>query len=369
LATAKKGQRNQQSALVGLSGGVDSAVAAWLLLEQGFRVTGVTFDLWRAAEPGSTESMRSRDVILRAKAVADRLGIEHVVVNASDAFQKFVIDYFVDEYSRGRTPNPCVKCNSRLRFTLFSRIAREMGVDRIATGHYARLTGEPPRLSRAADRGKDQSYVLAEVSPTLLCHVLFPLGELTKQAVRGMSQEIGLGEVVSEESQETCFIPDDDYRAFLRSKLGARPGQIVDVAGESLGVHSGTYNYTVGQRKGLGHAAGRPLYVVSVDSERDVVVAGPEPAGSVGSVLISNPVIHRPAVDTSTTVQLRSAGHPIPARAVGHDIVLLQEPATGVAPGQTAVLYGHDDVLLAGTIAGTRPWSASDDSSGAARTE
>jgi tRNA-specific 2-thiouridylase len=183
-----------------------------------------------------------------------------------------------------------------------------------------------------------------------------------------MSQDIGLGEIVSEESQEICFIPDDDYRVFLRSKLGERPGPIMDMTGESLGTHSGTYNYTVGQRKGLGHAQGRPLYVVSVDAERDVVVAGPEPAGSVGTVLIFNPVIHRSAADGSTAVQLRSAGHPIPARAVDHDIILLQEPATGVAPGQTAVLYRRDDVVLAGTIAGTRPWSASDDSSGAART-
>jgi tRNA-specific 2-thiouridylase len=335
---------------------VDSAVAAWLLLQRGVRVTAVTLDLWQGAEPDVAFPERSRGQVARAKTVAEHLGVRHVVVNARAGFQQRVVDYFVDEYSRGKTPNPCVKCNSRLRFGLLADVARGLGTDWFATGHYARLTGNPLRLARGADQEKDQSYVLAEVAPELLSQVVFPLGEMTKETVRGIARDSGLSRVVSEESQEICFIPDNDYRSFLRTRLGERPGPITDSTGNILGHHSGTYNYTVGQRKGLGHSEGSPLYVVAVDARRRIVLVGPEPAGSVGMILVSDLVIHRPLSHTATAVQLRAMARPVPASLAGDDAIVLHEPVSGVAPGQTAVLYADDDVVLAGTIVATRPW-------------
>jgi tRNA-specific 2-thiouridylase len=328
-------------------------VAAWLLREQGHRVIGVTLGLWNDVDATHERSCCSPVMVAKAKAVADHLGIPHLVVDKVDDFRKEVVDYFVSEYTLGRTPNPCVKCNAKVRFTALLDVARRLGADLVATGHYARLSGAPARLSRGRDQKKDQSYVLAEVSPDLLEKVVFPLGELRKEQVRLLAAEAGVRELVSGESQEICFIPDDDYRNFLRARLGERPGIIVDRQGLPIGRHEGTYGYTIGQRRGLGPGGGPPLYVVSMDAERSEIVAGPASAGTVREIVLSSVVTHREGSTGDSAVQCRSMGGSVPARLTAHDTVLLDEPARGIAPGQMAVIYDGDDVVLAGTIVRT----------------
>jgi tRNA-specific 2-thiouridylase len=338
---------SRPSVVVGLSSGVDSSVTAWLLKQQGYNVVGVTLAL---AEPGSSESS-SPSLMGKAKGVADHLGIPHYAVDNLAEFRTLVVDYFVQEYAAGRTPNPCSKCNSRVRFGALVEVARRLGADYVATGHYAQMTGDPKRLSRGVDQQKDQSYVLAEVDPGLLERCIFPLGGLTKQQVRAIAVQNGLAALVSEESQEICFVPHDDYRAFLRDKLGERPGTVVDEAGTILGHHLGTYNYTIGQRKGLGFASGgRPLYVTRVDARRALVVAGPEPCAVVEAISFSVSAVQRTPPTGRVLVQLRSMGEPVEGRLSGPDRVVLDQATNGVAPGQTLVVYDGDDVVLGATI-------------------
>jgi tRNA-specific 2-thiouridylase len=361
-------EAEEQGVLVGMSGGVDSAVAALLLKKQGHRVVGVTLRLW--SDPGSRDdrSCCSPEAVRRARRTAHGLGIPHLTVDAGEAFHRDVVSYFVEEYGRGRTPNPCAKCNARLRFSLMLEIAEGLGLPRIATGHYSRMEGSPLGLMRGVDRPKDQSYVLAEVVPETLRRVLFPLGNMTKKEVRAAASEAGLEARSVPESQEICFVADDDHRRFLRERLGERPGAIVDLEGRQIGRHSGTYNFTVGQRKGLGIASQTPLYVVGVDADLAVVTAGSAEECLVGELLIGDVVLHRPKTAGPVAVQVRSSGPAIPARLrdetglpkIGfggeHVSIVLEEPASGVAPGQTAVLYEGGEVLLAGTILATGRW-------------
>jgi tRNA-specific 2-thiouridylase len=339
---------------------VDSSVAALLLKKQGARVIGATLGL--SGDLGAPMASRccSPQTVARAKAVADHLGIPHYVVDATGDFLREVVEYFVDAYARGFTPNPCAKCNSRVRFYALRDAARRLGADRIATGHYARLDGGhnglARGLARARDRTKDQSYVLAEVPPDLLENVVFPLGDLTKSEVRAMAAQVSLQTLVAQESQEICFIPDDDHRTFLRGHLGEVPGSIVASDGRVLGRHTGTYNYTVGQRRGLGCASGEPLYVLAIDAARNEVVVAPRLAGAVGTVVIDTPIVHRSLPPGPTHLQLRSLGGTVPALAAQDNTFLLLQPALGVALGQTAVLYANDEVITAGTIISTRPW-------------
>jgi tRNA-specific 2-thiouridylase len=353
--TVAMGSLAPSSVVLGLSSGVDSSIAAWLLKEQGYNVIGVTFAL---AEPGSNDQAKaccSPALMGRAKAIADHLGIPHYAVDEIQEFRDKVVDYFVSEYAAGRTPNPCAKCNSRVRFGALLEVARRLGATAVATGHYARLTGEPGRLSRALDSRKDQSYVLAEVEAGLLEQCLFPLGELTKKQVRGVAADIGIGDLVSRESQEICFVPGDDYRAFLKERLGERPGAIVDNQGRVLGRHSGTYNYTVGQRKGLGHGADGPLYVASVNAERGEVVATRERGGETSNITFALSALHREPPKGVVTVQFRSTGGAVSGRLAGLDSLILDAPTRGVAPGQTVVVYDGEDVVLGGTITAAQP--------------
>jgi tRNA-uridine 2-sulfurtransferase len=347
---------DEQGVLVGMSGGVDSAVAALILRQQGYRVVGVTLRLW--SDPSSVDERAccSAEAVDRAKGVAHSLGIPHLLFDARDSFGEQVVRYFVDEYECGRTPNPCMKCNSRLRFALLLDIAHRLGLARVATGHYARLLGEPLGLARATSADKDQSYVLAEVAPEVLRQVVFPLGGMTKPEVRAMAAQAGLECHAAPESQEICFVADDNHRRFLRERLGARPGAIVDLSGRQIGRHTGTYNFTIGQRKGLGIAAEEPLYVVSLVAERQQVVVGSASDIAVGQIAIGGVVRHRPATGVALTVQWRSTGGALPARLVDESTVVLEEPATGVSPGQTAVVYEGEAVVLAGTIRSTEAW-------------
>ena len=352
-----------EGVLVGMSGGVDSAVAALLLKEQGFRVVGVTLTLWNDPGVADERSCCSPESVSRARRVAHSLGIPHLALDAKEVFYRQVVEYFVSEYASGRTPNPCAKCNSRVRIGALVEAARSLGLSRVATGHYARLTGAPPRLARGLDPRKDQSYVLAEVSPELLEHLIFPLGEMRKPAVRQLAAQAGIEGHSAPESQEICFVPDDDHKRFLRSRLGDLPGQVVDRGGASLGTHSGTYNFTIGQRKGLRIAAGEPRYVVAIDAQKREVVLGSVREAEVSRIRVTGSVWHRTASGAPLSVQVRSAGSALPVAELGRTAdeldIFLAVPAVGVAPGQTAVVYEGDEVITAGTIASTGggPWA------------
>jgi tRNA-specific 2-thiouridylase len=336
---------------------VDSAVTALLLKTQGHRVVGVTLRFWNDPRVADERSCCSPENVRRARRVAHSLGIPHVAVDARAAFYDEVVQYFISEYAAGRTPNPCAKCNSRVRLGLLVDVATRLGLSTVATGHYARLVGTPPRLARGVDTNKDQSYVLAEVAPEILENFMFPLGEMTKSGVRGMAAAAGLEGHSARESQEICFVPDDDHRRFLCERLGDLPGDIVDTEGRVLGRHEGTYNYTIGQRKGLGIAAAEPLYVLAVDAKERRVVVGTAAGGLVGEVRIAELTWHRVYQGGPLAIQVRSAGSALPLEAVdiadGSLTAILRETAAGVAPGQTAVIYEEDRVIVAGTISGT----------------
>lgn len=350
------GPRVSGGVLVGMSGGVDSSVAALLLKRAGYRVVGVTLHLWSDPFASGERTCCSPEAVQRAKSAANQLGIPHLTVDAREVFSDRVVSYFVQEYGAGRTPNPCAKCNARVRFQFMLELARRLGLERLATGHYARLLGDPPGLARGLDAGKDQSYVLAEVAPELLRDVLFPLGELEKPGVRALAAGAGLAGHSAAESQEICFIPDNDHVRFLAERLGERPGAIINDSGRPLGSHLGTYRFTIGQRKGLGLGQPHPLYVVGVNAVTGEVRVGERRELAVGTVHIEDVVGHRPFGGTPVKAQLRSSGVVVSAHLQGDRTIVLEEPAYGVAPGQTAVLYEGENVVLAGTIADTEPW-------------
>lgn len=348
--------------LVGLSGGVDSAVAALLLQQSGLRVEAVTFALWSDPACSQPNLCCSAESILAARATAEQLGIEHHLLDLADPFLRDVVEPFVEEYARARTPNPCVRCNARLRFPALRSLAEQLGLSHVATGHYARLGGQPPRLRRAVAVGKDQSYVLAQVPPDLLAGSLFPLGGLSKALVRQMALRAGLPVHSRPESQEACFIPDNDYRRFLRTRVDPRPGVIVDLAGKEIGRHRSYFDFTVGQRKGLGIAAPAALYVVALRESSAEVVVGPQEALQVAGMVVSHVVRHRPGGDEDDVlVQFRSSGGTVPATASpwGDGLrVHFTKPGLGVAPGQVAVAYSGEDVLWSGIIDETWPATA-----------
>lgn len=348
--------------LVGMSGGVDSGVAAMLLKEAGFDVVGITLRLWNDPGVADERSCCSPESVRRARVVAHSLGIPHITLDASAAFYSRVVEYFVGEYAKGRTPNPCAKCNARVRLGLMLDIARRLGLGRLATGHYARITGSPPCLTRGADVKKDQSYVLAEVSPDVLAHVVFPLGDMTKTRVRMEAARAGLEGHSLPESQEICFVPDDDHRRFLRERLGDLPGDIVDDAGNVLGRHKGTYNYTVGQRRGVGVSGPKPLYVSRVDAGRRQVVVGALAESAVGTVHVEGLTVHMPGSAGEVSLQFRSSGPVVPVDTIEASgdvmVITLAQAAHGVAPGQTAVVYVGSQVAVAGSIVGTDRWGA-----------
>jgi tRNA-uridine 2-sulfurtransferase len=349
-------RRDKGGVLVGMSGGVDSTVAALLLRDEGYVVVGATLKLWGSGEASGERACCSPETVARARRVAHSLGLPHFTLEAGDEFYERVVRYFLEDYEAGRTPNPCAKCNARLRFPLLAAVADDLGLSWIATGHYARLRGEKRRLTRGVDLIKDQSYVLAEVSPRLLARTLFPLGDMTKAEVRTLAAERGVEGFSAAESQEICFIPDDDYRAFVRSRLGALPGTVCDESGASLAEHSGTYNFTIGQRKALGVGTRGPLYVVDIDAaaRRGGVCAPPRP---VAWGDFEGMVWHRPSEQVDLHAgwaQVRSSGRPVRAQLEQDGTrVVFRKPIAGVAAGQTAVVYDDDEVVVAGTIAGT----------------
>ena len=266
-----------------MSGGVDSSVAAMLLVEEGYRVLGATMLLWTEAASCSPEGSNqpgTPSTVERARAVARQIGIPLHVVDLREPFKCQVVDYLVDEYLRGRTPNPCLACNRTIKFGRLLGEARRLGGDVLATGHYVRTTCRDGRwhLMRGIDQRKDQSYALYMLGQDELAATRFPLGDLTKDEVRRIAAERNLPAAHQPESQEICFIEDDDYRRFLRQMVPEQltPGVILDTAGREIGRHEGLPFYTIGQRKGLGIAAREPLYVIALDVKRNAVIAGPK---------------------------------------------------------------------------------------------
>ena len=344
--------------VVAMSGGVDSSVVAALAARTGAETIGVTLQLYDHGEAvGRVGACCAGRDIRDARAVCDSLGIAHYVFDHASRFQEAVIDDFADEYLAGRTPIPCVKCNMGPKFQDLLSLARDLGADCLATGHYVRRVVGPAgaELHRAADHARDQSYFLFATTADQLDYLRFPLGDLPKSAVREIAAELGLGVAGKPDSQDICFVPDGDYAAVVRK---ARPdadtaGEIVDERGHVLGTHRGFIHFTVGQRRGLeiGGLA-EPLYVLRLEPETRRVVVGPRRALAVSTARIDR--INWIGGDYAgpVTAKVRSLARPVPARFAG-DRVIFSAPEYGVAPGQAAVLYAGDRVLGGGWIAET----------------
>ncbi len=355
------GERTEASRLrvaVGMSGGLDSSVAAALLVQQGHEVVGFTAHLW--AEGSRCCSL---DDAMRARHVAQYLGFEHYVIDAVDFFGERIVDAFVEEYMRGRTPSPCVLCNQIIKFGLLLRDALQFGCTHIATGHYARVNFRNGKfhLLRGVDAAKDQSYFLHRLDQAQLSHVLFPLGDWTKDKVREFAHEMNLPVSFKEESQDLCFIKAEGYASFLEQRRPAirQRGVIVDTAGHVVGEHEGFYRFTVGQREGIGVASAERLYVKEIRPETNVVVVGRrEEVASAGCrVEDVNWISGSPVSDgTRCSVRLRyrhpGAGAKLRVRENGRVVeVVFDEPQFAVTPGQAAVFYDGDEVLGGGWIA------------------
>ncbi|NLU82056.1 tRNA 2-thiouridine(34) synthase MnmA [Rhodococcus sp. HNM0569] len=360
--------------LAAMSGGVDSAVAAARAVAAGHDVVGVHLAL--STDPGTLRTGArgccSKEDAGDARRAADVLGIPFYVWDFADRFKEDVIDDFVESYAAGETPNPCLRCNEKIKFSALADRALALGFDAVATGHYARL--EDGELRRAVDHDKDQSYVLAVLTPEQLAHAMFPVGDTPKESIRAEAAERGLAVANKPDSHDICFIPSGDTRAFLGARIGVRPGAVVDGGtGEVLAEHDGVHGFTIGQRKGLGIAGpgpdGSPRYVTGIDPESGTVSVGSARDLEVWTVSAERAVWTSGDVPTEPVecvVQVRAHGGTAPAVAVAVDDGIridLREPLTGVAKGQAAVLYlldaeRGDRVLGSGTISGTSARSA-----------
>ncbi len=354
---------------VAMSGGVDSAVAAALLMEAGHDVVGFTMNLWPSWVPETDGGAGCCGIgaIDDARAAARALGVPHYVLNFRDAFEREVIGYFVGEYARGRTPNPCIACNRAIKFRLLLDRVRGLGMDELATGHYARVDRAPDgryRLLRAVDARKDQSYVLAGLTQAQLARVRFPVGAYTKPQIRELARRHGLGVADKPDSQEICFVPRGDYSEVVarHAPAAARTGPIYDQAGRLVGEHRGLARYTVGQRRGLGLGAAEPRYVVTIDAARNALIVGDAAALRCAEVRatelnwVAIPALTEPR---QVSARIRHAAADMPAEiapaAHGRVRVRFAEPPRAAAPGQAIVFYEGDVVVGGGVIDGSNP--------------
>ena len=347
-------------ALVALSGGVDSAVAALLERDGGAEVVAVTVKLWADRHNDGARSCCSPQAVLGARDLAHSMGLPHLTLDLMAPFREAVVDPFVAGHASGRTPNPCVVCNGDLRLDAMAALAERVGAAALATGHYARLVddGEGPLLAVPADAAKDQTYMLSGVSPATLGRLHFPLAALTKPSVRELAAEAGLPVATKRESQDLCFLAGEGKRSFLARHGGLedRSGDVVDARGRRLGRHRGHHHFTVGQRRGVGVAAGRPLYVLSTDADSNSVVVGGREELATRRVRLARITLHRSGARVDRA-KLRYRSHPIACSVAAvvpgeHDQLDLDlaDPAYGVAPGQTACLMDGDLVVGRGTI-------------------
>ena len=349
--------------VIAMSGGVDSSVSAALLKAEGFQVTGVSLQLYDPApkEPGGrVKTCCSLDDVLDAGRVAKKLGIPFEVIDLRAEFKKLVVDYFIAEYAAGRTPNPCIRCNDLIKFELLLQKAKEMGADLLATGHYARTEVDDAGrkwLLTGLDPAKDQSYFLFMLNQEQLRQVVFPVGMLEKPQVRKLAAEFDLPVAQKHESQEICFIPDNDYVGFLESHGVVRnPGEIVTGEGAVVGRHLGLHRYTVGQRRGLGVAWSHPLHVVALDTELNRVVTGGRDELLRQTLAAGNATWSSlpETMEFHATCRIRYRHRPAPCRVVllaeNRFEVHFDNPQTSITPGQAAVLYDGDRVLGGGWI-------------------
>jgi tRNA-uridine 2-sulfurtransferase len=375
---------SKQRVCVGMSGGVDSSVAAYLLKKQGYDVIGLTFRGWpQDCRSIEEDKCCGPQAVADARMVAHSLDIPYYVIDEIDTFQREVMDYFAAEYKRGRTPNPCVICNEKVKFGSLLRKARALGAESIATGHYARITKisqagtpVPPKiqsqdnggtgvtachyqLRRARDERKDQTYFLFTLNQQQLARAIFPLGELTKEQTRDIAREIGLKTYGKEESQEVCFVPENDYRRFLResAEVTDAKGEMVTREGRVLGYHTGIHNFTIGQREGLNLGGQpRPLYVLELDPVANRVVVGTGDELLRDRFEVANCVWHIAELNEplEVTVKIRSShegsGATVELAGVERARVHLHEPQRAITPGQAAVFYRDDAVIGGGWI-------------------
>lgn len=353
---------------VAMSGGVDSSVAAAKLLTEGYDVFGVTMLLFNAED---SDKIVQSNALSDAKKVADQLGIAHYVLDLRDYFKKQIIDYFVQSYARGITPNPCVLCNEVIKFGVMYDEALKLGADYVATGHYAKVLYNSLKkryeLYKGNDLRKDQSYVLYHMKQNILAHILFPVGDIDKRETRIMAEKFGLPVYSKPESQDICFIPNNDHLQFLKKYVpGAfQPGEIVDVAGNVLGMHKGLPAYTVGQRKGLGIAVGSPIYVVALDVSKNRLIVGPEDKLFAKTVKAEDYSFLDCKTVTGTFkayAKIRYASPPAACTVYPEGASLRVEfevPQRAITPGQSIVFY-EGDRLLGGAIITNNPLDGED---------
>ena len=341
-----------------MSGGVDSSVAALLLKQQGYDVVGVTMKLYNLDDADLPEYYRgccTLDDVEDARRVCQRLGMPHYVLNLQREFQNFVIDYFCSEYQKGRTPHPCIACNDKIKFNFLVHRASVLQASYVATGHYARIdsSSEGFSLKKGVDASKDQSYVLFGMGQQELAHTLLPIGAYSKDAIRQLAQEAGFPNAQKPDSQDICFIPLGDYRAFLNQRVDTSGGDIVNTQGQVLGQHQGIEHFTVGQRRGLGLSGGEPLYVLGLEPETRRVVVGPEAALYQDRMEVSrvNYVSGKaPSGPIRVQVKIRYKFQEAPAVLQPQPqgaLVWFDEPQRAITPGQAAVFY-QGELLLGG---------------------
>lgn len=346
--------------VVAMSGGVDSSVSAYLLSKGGYEVIGITMDLFHeSCQIDNPRTCCSLQAFQDARDVAETLGISHYTLNLKEEFEKEVVNYFLEEYLNGRTPNPCIMCNERIKFGTLLKKAKELGADYVATGHYARVEYDGDTghhlLKKGKDLRKEQSYVLFSLQQEQLRYILLPLGGFTKTGVRKIAQDLGLKVHDKPESQEICFIPSNDYRRFLEGRgVREKPGPIMDKQGKVLGEHSGIHNYTIGQRKGIGRAFGKPLYVTEIDKERCAIIVGED-----GDLFRDELIAH-----SVNWIGIREFKEPLEVKAkirYAHKESLAQifplpnktfkvkfhSKQRAITPGQAIVFY-QDDLILGG---------------------
>ncbi|MFL5897727.1 MAG: tRNA 2-thiouridine(34) synthase MnmA [Solirubrobacterales bacterium] len=358
----RRGASGSPRVAVAMSGGVDSAVAALLAREEGAVVVGITVKLWADPETDGAKACCSPEAVLGARALAHQLGIPHFTLDLEEDFRRRVVDRFVGGYAEGSTPNPCILCNGEVRLAAMIDLAERLGAERLLTGHYARIVADSggPLLASAADKAKDQSYMLAALPPELLARLGFPLTELTKPEVREIAARHGLAVARKAESQDLCFLAGQGKRGFLRRHggLGERDGAILDSAGRTLGRHRGHHDFTVGQRRGIRVSAPEALYVLATDAAANTVTVGTRAELEKRSVRVREAVLHRDGSEVDAVkLRYRSRALPATVSAVGRGRhssleVELGEPFAGVAPGQTAVLMAGERIVGHGTITG-----------------
>ncbi len=352
-------------AVVAMSGGVDSSVAAAMMVEAGHDVIGVTLKQWEDADGNlPTAGCCTVGDAEDARRVAAQLDIPYYVLDYVDEFRRAVVEPFGSGYLSGQTPNPCVECNRTVRFKALLERTAELGGDVLATGHYARVAWHPSgyQLKRGVDPGKDQSYVLYMLTQEQLAHIRLPIGELTKPAVRQYATRLGLRTADKPDSQEICFVGAGNYREFLARHFPetARPGPIVDTAGTEVGTHGGTAGFTIGQRRGLGVALQEPKFVVDIDSTTSTVIIGDRHELLAGGCVVRDVsfVAEPPNAERAIEVRVRYRSQPVPARLErnnGSWLVRFDDPQAAVAPGQAAVFYHGDLVVGGGTIERSTP--------------